>query len=210
VTRATLEPDLTEQLAELDARLTAAADARLAESLARSGQRLVCRTAGSPCCLGPFEIDALDERRLRRGLAALERADPRRGRALRERARAARAALAPGFPGDAGSGQLGDDDDAIERFLDAHRDRPCPALDASSGLCDLYAARPLSCRSYGPPVSIGGVPLPACPHCLEFEDAAAIERGRVRFDLPEERSARAALPAAERGRRTLVAWAVNG
>ena len=28
----------------------------------------------------------------------------------------------------------------------------CPALDPATGACDLYAARPVTCRVFGPPV----------------------------------------------------------
>ncbi len=29
---------------------------------------------------------------------------------------------------------------------------PCPALDPATGHCDLYVHRPITCRTFGPPV----------------------------------------------------------
>jgi Fe-S-cluster containining protein len=46
-----------------------------------------------------------------------------------------------------------------------HR-RGCPALDPPTGSCDLYSDRPLSCRSYGPPVRVGSQDLPPCHLCF--------------------------------------------
>src|SRR6185503_2437633 len=102
------------------------------------------------CCLGPFPITRLDARRLAEGLAELAGRDPEAAAAMRERARQARRALRRGFPGDGATGRLGEDEDARARFFARHGALPCPALDPKSGACGLYAARPLSCRTYGP------------------------------------------------------------
>ena len=59
--------------------------------------------------------------------------------------------------------------EAFEKF---GNDEPCPALDPQSGLCELYEARPMTCRVFGPPVrSEDG--LGVCELC--FQDASSEE-----------------------------------
>jgi Fe-S-cluster containining protein len=116
-------------------------DAAMAEAARKSGHWLVCRPGCSDCCNGPFPITQLDARRLREGLAELERSDRQRAARVRERARQA--------VGDAAA-----DDD------------PCPALDPSTGTCDLYAARPITCRIFGPPVRWGSDAVGVCELCF--------------------------------------------
>jgi len=88
------------------------------------------------------------------------------------------AVLRDGFPGDAESGLLGDDDDAEARFCTRHWEMACPALDPASGRCELYASRPLACRTMGTPVRVGGKDLASCGHC--FGPASDEERERCR------------------------------
>jgi hypothetical protein len=52
------------------------------------------------------------------------------------------------------------------------RNPTCPALDPGSGACVLYDWRPLSCRTFGPPVRVAREDLPPC------ECASAGRRGR--------------------------------
>ena len=106
-------------------------DAALAESVRKSGEWLVCRLGCTECCIGPFPITQLDAVRLREGLAKLEQSDPARADRVIERSREA---IARGGQGD---------EDA------------CPVLDPETGGCDLYAARPVTCRTFGPPVRWG-------------------------------------------------------
>ena len=101
-------------------------DAAMAEAAQRSGARVVCRPGCNQCCHGPFEISWLDAIRLRAGLAELDESDPPRAIAIRQRAFAS-----PGDPGE---------------------DEPCPALDPITGGCELYASRPITCRTFGAPV----------------------------------------------------------
>ena len=125
-------------------------DAALAEAARRSGEWLVCRPGCTQCCIGVFPISQLDAARLRDGLDALDAADPPRAAAVRERARQSVARLAVGFPGDVLTSILDDSrSDVLDDFAD---DEPCPALDPATGLCDLYAARPMTCRVFGPPL----------------------------------------------------------
>jgi len=167
--------------ADLDARddrLLESVDAEMARARATAGPLFRCGPGRSDCCHGLFPVNLLDARRLQRGLGELEGSDPGRARAIRERAAAAVAHLSEGFPGDARSGILGPDEDAEQRFCVRHWERACPALDPASGRCELYAHRPLACRSMGPPVRLGGENLASCGHC--FGPASDEERERCR------------------------------
>jgi Fe-S-cluster containining protein len=124
-----------------DESLVRIVDAAMTEAARKSGHWLVCRPGCSDCCKGPFPITQLDARRLREGLAELERSDRQRAARVRERARQAVGAAAA-------------DDD------------PCPALDPSTGTCDLYAARPITCRIFGPPVRWGSDAVGLCELCF--------------------------------------------
>lgn len=138
-----------------DRKLVQIVDAALAETARKSGEWLACRKGCTQCCFGPFPISQLDAARLRNGLADLEASDPRRAADVRERAKLAVTRLSPEFPGDLRSGILGEDEDAEARFAAFADDEPCPALDPATGTCDLYAARPMTCRTFGPPVRSG-------------------------------------------------------
>jgi Fe-S-cluster containining protein len=134
-----------------DRNLVQILDAALADASRRSGNWLVCRPGCTQCCMGVFAISQLDAARLQRGLAGLSRGDPQRAKAVRARAREAVARLSPIFPGDGTTGLL--PDAGAERLLDnVADDEACPALDPATGICDLYDARPLACRAFGPPV----------------------------------------------------------
>ena len=89
--------------------------------------------------------------------------------------------MADEYPGDPRDGGLGDDDHARERFFARHGERPCPAL-AADGRCDLYEARPVSCRTFGPPVRFGERDLPPCPLCFTDASTADVERCRLEPD----------------------------
>ena len=124
------------------------------------------------CCYGPFPINVLDARRLRRGLQELSAREPARAAAIAARARAQADRFTPVFPGR--DAVLGDDDDAVAAFCARFAAEPCPALDGVSGRCELYASRPIACRTFGPPVRIGSQDLPPCDWCFSGtpEDAA--------------------------------------
>jgi Fe-S-cluster containining protein len=127
-------------------------DAALASAVVRSGKHLVCRPGCSQCCHGVFEITALDAQRLREGLRQLAEHDPARSGRIHERLAAAREHLGPWFPGDLKTGVLSEDEEAVELFEEfAHADA-CPLLDPVSQTCDLYEARPVLCRTFGPPM----------------------------------------------------------
>lgn len=162
-----------------DQKLVQIVDAALAEAAHKSGSWLVCRPGCTQCCFGPFPISQLDAERLREGLRQLEAADSDRAEHVRQRARASVARLSAHFPGDTATGILGEDEDALDRFTDFADDEPCPALDPLTGWCDLYAARPMTCRVFGPPVRSGpegglGV-CELCYHGATDEQIAACE-----------------------------------
>lgn len=154
-----------------------------AEAARRAGPHLACRPGCTACCIGPFPITAADAARLARGLDRLRRDDPARAEEVAARARSSAGAFrAAGFPGESRSGALGDDDDAVDSFLEAHAEAACPALDLASGRCDLYDARPVSCRTFGPPARVGQEALPPCALCFIGASAEEIEAARITFD----------------------------
>jgi Fe-S-cluster containining protein len=106
--------------------------------------------------MGPFAITQLDARRLRLGLAELATRDPERGQRVRARAQASIGGLAD--------------------------DEPCPALDPETGLCDLYAARPITCRTFGPPARCESGDLAVCELCFQGATEAEIAACEVEID----------------------------
>ena len=157
-------------------------DSALADATRRSGHWLVCRPGCTQCCIGPFPINQLDAARLQQGLHDLEKQAPERAARVRERARESVARLSPEFPGDPATGLLHEGDlhkngGAAEKFFEFADDEPCPALDPQAGTCELYEARPMTCRVFGPPVrSESG--LGVCELCFRGatdEEIAACE-----------------------------------
>ncbi|HEY2170429.1 MAG TPA: YkgJ family cysteine cluster protein [Candidatus Angelobacter sp.] len=138
-----------------DQKLVQIVDVALSDAARKSGDWLVCRKGCTQCCYGPFAISQLDSWRLRNGLNDLESSDPKRAKRVRKRAQQAIKRLSPTFPGNPKTGILAEDEDAETAFADFANDEPCPALDPATGACDLYAARPMTCRTFGPPVRSG-------------------------------------------------------
>ncbi|HET9364005.1 MAG TPA: YkgJ family cysteine cluster protein [Candidatus Angelobacter sp.] len=138
-----------------DQELVQIVDAALAEAARKSGEWLVCHKGCTQCCYGPFPISQLDVARLQKGLRDLEQSDPLRAARVRQRARQSWARLLPNFPGDRKTGILAEDQNAEDQFAEYADDEPCPALDPATGACDLYSARPMTCRTFGPPVRSG-------------------------------------------------------
>ena len=172
----------TDSLTRLDSRLTAFVDAILAGAARLAGGDLACRAGCTECCIGPFPITALDALRLRRGFAELRARHPHRAARLRARAGRAAAELAPDFPGDPATGLLPEAERPRDAFFRRHEAVPCPALSPETGECELYEHRPISCRTFGPPVRIEGVPLPPCRLCFQSASARRVERCRVDVD----------------------------
>lgn len=184
-------------------------DAALADATRRSGPWLVCRPGCAQCCMGVFSISPLDAVRLQQGLDDLQHHDPQRAAALRKRAREAVSRLALAFPGDPKTGILADDDDAEQLFADFANDEPCPVLNPATGTCDLYSARPITCRAFGPPVrsedGLGVCEL--CFHGATDEQIAACEM-EVDPDEIESKLLKEMQNAGGPSGRTIVAFAV--
>lgn len=157
-------------------------DAAMAEAASRSGPWLVCRVGCTECCMGPFPITQLDARRLRRGLAELNARDPERAGRVSERARQYVARTSRDFPGDPLTGILAEGEQAAAMFADFAEDEPCPALDPETGACDLYAARPITCRTFGPPVRAGVEAVGVCELCFRGASDAEIAACEVESD----------------------------
>lgn len=160
-------------------------EAALREAARRAGRWLACRPGCTECCIGPFPITELDAWRLRRGHAQLAEDDPDRAARILARAWQAAQAMSHEFPGEPNSGSLSGDFEAEERFFQRYEALPCPLLDPETGLCELYAARPISCRTFGPPVRIGMENLPPCRLCFAGADPETVEACRVQVD-PED------------------------
>lgn len=135
-----------------DQKLIQIVDSELADVTRRSGEWLVCRPGCTQCCIGAFAINQLDAARLQRGLAAIEKREPKRAARIRQRARESVARLSADFPGDPVSGLLDEGEEAEQTFADFANDEPCPVLDPETGHCELYDSRPMTCRVFGPPV----------------------------------------------------------
>ncbi len=58
----------------------------------------------------------------------------------------------------------------------------CPALDPSTGFCELYSSRPITCRTFGPPIHFRGEALGICELCFDGagEEVVAACAGRDR------------------------------
>lgn len=139
-----------------DSKLVQIIDAALANAARKAGAWLNCRPGCCECCLGVFEISALDAERLRRGLLRLAVEDPAKAARVGARASDAADRLRSQFPDDTALRVLGeapDDDD------------PCPVLDPATGTCDLYQSRPLVCRTFGPAIRSGDA-VGTCELCF--------------------------------------------
>ena len=198
------------RLPAADGALIQIVDAALADATRRSGEWLGCRPGCTQCCVGVFAINPLDAVRLQQGLADLEKTDPQRASRIRERARASIGRLSAEFPGNAKTGVLDEGPEAEERFAELANDEPCPVLDPETGLCDLYGARPMACRTFGPPVrSEGGLGVcELCFHGATDEQIAACEMVIDPDDLESKLLAKLEKTKGPRG-QTIIAFCVK-
>jgi Fe-S-cluster containining protein len=192
-----------------DRELVQIVDAALADAARRAGDWLVCRPGCTPCCHGAFAIDTLDVLRLRAGMDALRAAQPTRAAEVERRAQAWIAEHAADFPGDLATGLLGETESAQAAFEDFANDAACPALDPSTGLCDVYEARPMTCRVFGPPVQVDdGSGRTALAHCeLCFAGATQAQVAACEMPVPHQLEACIAAETGLRG-ETVVAFAL--
>ena len=180
-------------------------DAALADAALRGGNWLACRPGCTQCCHGVFAINTLDALRLRSGMEVLQETDPTTASAVQERAREWLATHGPNFPGDPTSGLLGESEEDQARFEDFANDAPCPALNPATGLCDVYAWRPMTCRVFGPPVRMEGEALGCCDLC--FIGASESEIAACEMPVPHDLEAQLVEETGETG-DTVVAFAL--
>ena len=181
--------------------------AALADTTRRSGEWLACRPGCTQCCTGVFPINQLDAARLRSELIELQKREPERGARIRDRARASVARISPYFPGDKKTGVLDEGEEAEQRFENFANDEPCPVLDPETGLCDLYESRPMTCRTFGPPVgSEGGLGVcELCFHGATDQQIAACEMVADPEDLESKLVRKIEKAGGPRG-QTIVAY----
>lgn len=191
-----------------DSELVQIMDASLAETARRSGHWLACRPGCTPCCHGVFAISALDALRLQTGMNQLRTSDASMAAALESRARAWLAEFQPAFPGDAETGVLGTTEEDQARFEEFANDAPCPALNPATGLCDVYAWRPMACRTFGPPTRLDDGALGCCELCFVGADESEISA----CEMPVPRALEAEVLAEADDRdppaETIVAYAL--
>ncbi|GAC1509625.1 MAG: hypothetical protein NVS1B11_14840 [Terriglobales bacterium] len=183
-------------------------DAALADAAMRSGGWLACHAGCTQCCVGVFAINQLDALRLRKGLVELDRSDPERAERVRARARKSWSRLEPDFPGEIVAGLLDTSASAKLSFEDFANDEPCPVLDPETQTCDLYTARPLTCRVFGPPVrSEDG--LGTCELCFQGATDEQIAACEMRVD-PDDLEAKLLEELSQAGKRgeTIVAFSL--
>lgn len=196
-------------LPKRDAELVQIVDASLADAARRSGHWLACRPGCTQCCLGPFPINQLDVARLQQGLRSLDTVSPKRSARLRRRVRASVARLSPDFPGDRTTGVLDQSPEGEEKFARFANDECCPVLNQDTGLCELYEARPMTCRVFGPPVRIkeGLGACELCYHGASDQQIAACELVADPNDLESDLLRQVERKSSSHG-HTIVAFAL--
>ena len=186
-------------------------DAALADATLRSGHHLLCKPGCTQCCIGVFPIAQQDAARLRTGLETLTQSDPTRAAAIQTRVAASLTRLDPWFPGDRTTGILSEDDEAATLFEEFANDEPCPVLDPTTGTCDLYAARPVLCRTFGPPIRTEEGHLATCELCFTTATAEEIVACELDPTIPtqEEHSNTAFDATHGLTGQTLIAYALR-
>ena len=193
-----------------DRELVQIVDASLADAARRAGDWLVCRLGCTQCCYGAFAINGLDAMRLSAGMDELRNAEPALAAQIERRARAWITEFGAEFPGDRETGLLGNLDAERERFVEFANEAACPALDPTTGRCDVYAWRPMTCRVFGPPVRMeadrqDSVALGHCELC--FAGASEREVAACEMTVPHELEAELLEEAGTKG-ETVVAFAL--
>ena len=169
-----------------EAALIQIVDSAAAEAARRGGDWVVCRAGCHECCIGCFAISQSDTLRLQQGLRELAASDPQRATRVVQRARATVASYAGQFPGDPATGLLGQDDDSAARFEDFGNEDACPALDPETGTCDLYAWRPVTCRTFGPAIRLNSDSVDTCELCYRGATDEEIVSRVVEVDFEQE------------------------
>lgn len=165
-----------------DAELIQIIDAALLDATQRAGHWLACKPGCHQCCTGVFRISQLDAARLRSGREALQTRAPEAAQQLDDRIHASQRRLGILFPGSRETGVLDAGLEAEADFEDFANNETCPVLDPASGTCTLYAHRPMTCRTFGPPVRTDDGSLGVCELC--FEGASEQEVDAAEMHLP--------------------------
>lgn len=175
-------------LLERDHELVQIMDAAFADAARRSGEWLVCRPGCTQCCHGAFAINQLDAARLAEGMEILRQQNPELAAEIERRATSWIAEHGSAFPGDRETGRLGTSDAERARFDAFANDAPCPALDPTTGRCDVYAWRPMTCRVFGPPIrSANEDGLEGLAHCeLCFHGASPEQIEACEMHVPHD------------------------
>jgi Fe-S-cluster containining protein len=195
----------TSKIRRQDQHLIQIVDASLADSTLRAGEHLVCRPGCTPCCHGAFAINALDALRLRTAMANLAETNPTQAEAIAARARGFLSEHGESFPGDKTTGILGTSESDQENFEDFVNEAPCPVLNPETGFCDLYDARPMTCRVFGPPVrsfgeateETGQEGFAICELCFTHATPEEIAAAEMRVPHEIERQVLAQLATSE-------------
>jgi Fe-S-cluster containining protein len=142
----------------------------MAEAVRRGGAWIACRPGCCECCIGPFSISQLDAARLREGMVQLDAAAAQRIHLRTESYLAAIRSY---------------DQEGLPENMD---DVACPALDPVKKTCDLYDARPITCRTFGPAVKTTDGAIATCELCFggateEQIAGCAVEIGRGALEL---------------------------
>jgi Fe-S-cluster containining protein len=192
-----------------DQQLVQIVNAALDDTARRSGNWLVCHLGCMQCCIGTFAISQLDAERLRAGFNQLEKDDPKRAAQMMDRVKHSIARISGDFPGNVKTGILDESPEAQEQFEAFANDEHCPVLDSETGTCDLYAARPMTCRVFGPPVrsqdGLGVCEL--CYHGASEEEIAACEMHLETEALEDTLTAQIETATGQSG-STIVAFAL--
>ncbi len=195
-------------------------DEALASSVQRSGTHLVCKPGCTQCCHGIFPISHEDAYRLREACNLAEITSPEKATRIRTRVAESLTRLAPLFPGDPLTGILDEDFESSSLFADESEDslgdnEPCPVLDPTTGTCDLYEARPIVCRTFGPPMRTPGddgeINLSTCELCFIHASPEEIAACELDPTLPTQEaiSNKAFNQAHHLHGQTLVAYALR-
>jgi Fe-S-cluster containining protein len=199
-------------LGGLGVELVQIVDAALADAVLRGGAHLACRPGCSQCCVGVFPVAQQDAARLRDGLRALDAENAERAARVRARVVESLGRLDPWFPGDVATGVLNEDHEAAILFEEFANDEVCPVLDPVSGTCDLYAARPILCRTFGPPMRTPEDNLGTCELCFIHASTEEIAAAELDPAVPEMEAESNEAWDAEHGvgGETLIAYGLRG
>lgn len=155
--------------------MRARADDAFARVAAQYPRQVACRPGCDDCCHALFDLSPVETLDIARAFSGL----PRR---LRRQAARAGAKATAAFDRVAAEALAAQGEQRL-RVLSRAR-VACPLL--HDGRCLLYAVRPLTCRLYGVPVAIEGVPRTCrLAHFKDGETYPTVDLGLVHAELDE-------------------------